>query len=300
MYDRAGVDQPDFAWVDSPTDVSDMASLMAISRNVKGPGDHDLWQFSNKLINTMSDIYSTNQVIRTNRINQILDLFRPIDTLVYHMQQITSYMSTGSYFHQLSIPFETVAIRQFIRSVLHIDLDEAYIDKAVKLPMFSYYGPKICVLCERPSTVHLKDGKPHCETGNAIKWSDCGIYLLNGIVVPEWLISTPADRIMARDILAIYDVDVRREAIRKVGVTRMAAEGVIKDKLGQYRLIDMSKVFGSKYVLVGYAPYLLMKNPSVEDTWHMEGVDPACRTVQQALNWRAGNINIRWEPECLN
>jgi hypothetical protein len=58
----------------------------------------------------------------------------------------------------------------------------------------------------------------------------------------------------------------------------------------------MSPVFTG----LNYAPHLLMKNPSLVDTWHLEGVHPTCETIQQAINWRAGNIKVEWSPAQLS
>jgi hypothetical protein len=48
----------------------------------------------------------------------------------------------------------------------------------------------------------------------------------------------------------------------------------------------------------GRGVYLKMLNPSI-GVWHLEGVDNACRTVQHAINWRAGNMDEDWTPEEL-
>lgn len=41
-----------------------------------------------------------------------------------------------------------------------------------------------------------------------------------------------------------------------------------------------------------------MKNPSLEETWHFEGVHPNCKTVDEALAWRNGLDEFK-EPEVL-
>ncbi len=46
--------------------------------------------------------------------------------------------------------------------------------------------------------------------------------------------------------------------------------------------------------------YLKMKNPSI-GVWHLEGVDRDCKTVQSAINWRAGDLAVAadWRPSVL-
>lgn len=50
--------------------------------------------------------------------------------------------------------------------------------------------------------------------------------------------------------------------------------------------------------------YLKMQNPSVEGMFHIEGVDPRCGTVQEAINYRRyGNLNNSmppWSPIILS
>jgi hypothetical protein len=107
---------------------------------------------------------------------------------------------------------------------------------------------------------------------------------------------TPPDELTPEDVLKEANVDRRRELIRKIGVLRLINQGKVIDALGDYKLVDMAAIFDR----IDYAPHLLMKNPSLNDTWHMEGVDPQCRTVQEALNWRAGNMKVNWSPELLS
>jgi hypothetical protein len=68
------------------------------------------------------------------------------------------------------------------------------------------------------------------------------------------------------------------------------------EKVNGYELWDLSPIL----LNIDYAPYLLMNNPSLDNTQHLEGVAPECRTVQQALNWRAGNIEVEWSPALLS
>lgn len=108
-------------------------------------------------------------------------------------------------------------------------------------------------------------------------------------------VMTPAEKIDPKEILKRENVDERRELIRKVGIERMLS--VLKnkelDKKGDYCLlsVELSETIKD-------ARYLKMKNPSI-GIWHLEGVARECNTVQDALNWRAGDIKTKWEPSTL-
>jgi hypothetical protein len=103
-------------------------------------------------------------------------------------------------------------------------------------------------------------------------------------------------------IMTEFNMDRRRELLRKLGKEMMLRHGKVIEEKGEYKLIDMAMLFKDigQFRNIVYAPYLLMKNPSLENTYHLEGVSPQCRTVQQALNWRAGNIAVEWTPEMLS
>jgi hypothetical protein len=60
----------------------------------------------------------------------------------------------------------------------------------------------------------------------------------------------------------------------------------------------MSPVF--KGSGIRYAPFLLMQSASVEGARHLEGVSPECRTVEQAINWRASEVADNWDPDLLS
>jgi hypothetical protein len=116
------------------------------------------------------------------------------------------------------------------------------------------------------------------------------------------------------------NVDVRRELLRRIGVSRLFQFGTVVETVGDYVLVDMAP-FLNKIRTEGivdeqnrrarrgmadtgtimYAPYLYMKNPSVEGVYHLEGVSPQCHTVKAAINWRANQISyVDWEPYMLS
>jgi hypothetical protein len=143
----------------------------------------------------------------------------------------------------------------------------------------------------------MKNGRLHSSNSPSIEYADglLTIYHLNGVKMKPEYVLTPADKIDTKTILKEQNVDVRRELIRKVGAMRLVSEGKVIQESGSYKLVDMSPIFTG----IRYAPYLLMQNPSV-NAQHFEGVSPECHTIEQAINWRSGDINKLWSPALLS
>lgn len=122
-----------------------------------------------------------------------------------------------------------------------------------------------------------------------------GIWALNGVRVPQALVETQADELDCTDwVVNQSNAEIRREAVRKIGVERVIQRlgGHSLDTHGDYELISL-RLNGTRE-----RPFLKMKNPSI-GVWHVEGVAPHIKTVQQALNWRSGNEQEDWKPEVL-
>lgn len=100
-------------------------------------------------------------------------------------------------------------------------------------------------------------------------------------------------KLTKEQILGEKNVEIRRELIRKIGIDvfiqRCGAKVI--DKKNNYELLSIK--------LSDEAPdarYLKMKNPSI-NTWHVEGVEG--NTVEEAINWRRGDIKNSWNPSVL-
>lgn len=159
----------------------------------------------------------------------------------------------------------------------------------------------VCFVADRPCELHFTTSENgvkrfHKDGGMAIQYRDgIGDYFLNGIRMRPDYVIRPAEKISPREVISEPNVDIRRELIRKVGIERMLEQMShrIIDKHGTYELLSV--VIDTS---VPDARYLKMINPSV-GCFHLEGVDQSCLTVQQALNWRAGDINKEWVPSKL-
>jgi hypothetical protein len=115
---------------------------------------------------------------------------------------------------------------------------------------------------------------------------------------------TPADKLDVNKIMAIGNVEVRKEAIQKIGLTNLMEKlhgkvlskmniyvdknqkVYLKNKEGlnkiSYELIEVDLKLATKTKI------LKMKNPSLEDVYHYEYVSPDCMTVKDALKFRNG------------
>ena len=160
-----------------------------------------------------------------------------------------------------------------------------------------YVSDEKVIIIDSPEQQHLSLNSRgqrvlHSATGPALLMRDGkAVFALEGIKVPRWLVETPADKLEKKKVLALTDVDQRRVAIQKMGILRLCEDSKVVDAKGDYQLVDMQDVLGSKSL------YLRMKNPS-NGQIHLEGVDNELATVQQALNWRAQRDS--WNPCSLD
>ena len=145
---------------------------------------------------------------------------------------------------------------------------------------------EIVIASEKPSFLKQAsvNGNPrlHCDGGPAIAYPDgYAMWFLNGVPVSREIAETPADKLDSKLVLSEKNAEVRREIVRKIGVDRVLTTlgGKELETWGNYSLISMDLGDGR------HRPYLKMLNPSV-GTWHVEGVHPDCRTIEEALNWR--------------
>lgn len=139
-------------------------------------------------------------------------------------------------------------------------------------------------ISEKPKHLHFLKDTLHNTKGPAVEYKDgYSLYALNGVTVNKEIVETSAEKIDCKIILTEKNAEVRREIVRKVGVERLivklGAKSLDKSDNGVYELLDIN--IGDGRV----RPYLKMLNPSIK-TWHVEGVGPECKTVEQALKWR--------------
>lgn len=192
--------------------------------------------------------------------------------------------------------------------------------------------PRVFLYSEKPIRISLvkrhandwdQDMEFHNANGMVIQFSDgSGAYASHGIPMKAIYMKAP-EKLDTSLLFTETNVDVRRELLRRIGVSRLLEHGKVIEEKGDYKLIDMAPLLNkirTEGVIdddnfnrnrrggraprrvndILYAPYLYMKNPSVEGAFHLEGVSPECRTVQDAINWRADSHWINWEPYMLS
>jgi hypothetical protein len=213
-----------------------------------------------------------------------------------------------------------LAFYEYFQEVCGLDLHQ--VDGMLKLAKSCGWVlpfEHVCFVSDRPKVISLNaEKKLHRDLGKAVEYRDgTGVYSLNGIVMEEWMVMTPAHQLDAQKIMAVQNVDQRRELLRKLGIERFITKigatvidtqstedcsfsASLKTLVTQvpqtdtmYELLDVN--LGPE---IPHARFLKMWNPSI-GVWHVEGVAPECRTVQQAINFRAGDMKKPWKPRIL-
>ena len=125
----------------------------------------------------------------------------------------------------------------------------------------------------------------HNSNGPSIKYkNDFELYHLNGVKVTKDIIKIKPEKITVNMILREQNVEVRRELLRKLGI-----DNFIKKLKTKPVNVSEDKIYELYKIKIGdniKATYLKMLNPSLENTYHFEGVSNNCNTVEQALAWR--------------
>ena len=152
-----------------------------------------------------------------------------------------------------------------------------------------------CIMIENPLRVKCNaEGRLHSDGNMAIEFNDgFGLWRLNGVRVPKEIVTTPREKLSSKVMLAEKNAEVRREIVRKLGI-----EKICKDL--KARCIDRWENYELLLLNLGDSrrrPYLKMLNPSI-GTYHIEGVQPFCKTVKAALAWRNGLKEYK-TPEIL-
>jgi len=156
----------------------------------------------------------------------------------------------------------------------------------------------VVFVSERPVRLTVNEaGLLHNEKEMSIEYSDgWGIYSLNGVTVPKYLVVTPEEQLDIEFFTNEKNADVKAEFVRKYGVERMVDLGKKVDSYenydqeenpwwwkSEYELWDMVSLFTG----LEYQPYVKMKNQTT-GIWHMEAVSPECRTLKDAIKERFG------------
>ena len=143
----------------------------------------------------------------------------------------------------------------------------------------------IVFCCERPAIQATNaKGQLHNATGPAILCRDGWLlWSWNNVRVTEQVVMRPHS-ITKEEIARETNAQVRQVMVERIGIERVCRlfQAKCLDKRGEYELLALN--LGDGLI----RPYLKMLNPSMPGVYHVEGVLPAVKTVQEALNWRVG------------
>jgi hypothetical protein len=159
------------------------------------------------------------------------------------------------------------------------------------------------LVSERPIRLTVNEsGRLHNESVMAIEYSDgWGMWYLNGVRVPEKLVTTDSEQLDISFFSTEKNADVKAEFVRKFGVERMLHLGKKIDSYenydanehpywheSQYELWDMKVLFEG----LDYQPYVKMLNQTT-GIWHVEAVSPQSRNLVQAIAERFGGKTMK-------
>lgn len=193
---------------------------------------------------------------------------------------------------------------------------------------YCYTLDNVCVISEKPLEIHLKNGVLHNENGPAVKYAgDLEMYSLNGIRMSKEIVLTPAEQLDVTLVVKEKNADIRRELVRKIGLTRIYLEmgGKVLDRM-EHKTVELQKLDFNDFMQIiskevskenlqsiltqkdtidvvyelitlnlgdgRTRPYLKMNNPSMSGVIHIEGVPPEIKTVKEAITWRNGLTNF--------
>jgi hypothetical protein len=172
----------------------------------------------------------------------------------------------------------------FFNEVCGVKIDRNFLEMVESCGYYWTFD-KVAILTERPCKISRNErGQLHCTDGMAIQYPDgWGLYALNGVVVDEAIVMTPASKLDVKLAVETQNVEVRREIVRKIGID------IVEQKLGS-KILDSKPEMNYELISINFGdktdrPYLKMKNPSI-GVYHIEGVPPGVKTVDEALQSR--------------
>lgn len=118
-----------------------------------------------------------------------------------------------------------------------------------------------------------------------------------------------SDRILSPELLNrnyFKLEDRRRNLVNRIGIERCLdyLDTSVVETYGNYQLINVRIVKDGRWSNWNDRRYLKMQNPTLDNVFHIEGVHPDVRSIQQAINYRRyGDLNHKgfgdWSPNIL-
>ena len=157
-----------------------------------------------------------------------------------------------------------------------------------------YTFENIVFVCEKPQKLYLNDrGLLHKDGDMGLRYTDgYGLWMLNGIAVPEWLVKTDADKIDPQKALTEKNVDIQREIIRKVGADRVLKASNAK-KLNQYKDAKTKLTYSLYHMKLNDnldRKYLYFEHASMKGVFYAQPVPPETNKAVHGLAWMRSMI----------
>ena len=195
----------------------------------------------------------------------------------------------------------------FGRNYIGLDLDYSKYEpweELGKISGFRYMHEDFCIVSDRPVKLELDDlGRPHCEDGPYIEWSDgSGIFAWRGVLVPAgWILER--DKLTIGEVLKRENVEERLAGIQIIGwdkalddLKHRIVDSDINPDHGELIEVWLDGIDESCYYLKALCP---------RNGWIFEGVpkvsdidSSSINTVRGAQAWRIGMVESEFEyPE---
>jgi len=240
-------------------------------------------QVSNQVWDQVAD--QVSKQVRNQVRNQVEDQVRENKKLIEFSYPYLDGNFMSSYFSYYGYCIQELKIK-----IDKNTLSKFNIYKETSKLSLIYPFDDICFVCKKPTEIHFNENKVlHNDKGASIKYGgDFELYHLNGVLVDKKIVITPSEKITVKQILSEKNVEVRRELLRKVGIDNF----IKKSKSKPIEISDdkQYELFKIKIGTDKYGMYLKMKNPSLENTYHFEGVSDECNTIEKALAWRDSEV----------
>ncbi len=138
-------------------------------------------------------------------------------------------------------------------------------------------------------------------------------FFIKNVRIPKWLYCDRPENLVIDKYILLLNADIKAEFIKKAGIEKLLSFGIVVDTYenypdnewwakSEYKLVDMHKVIppikaftvsGKQIILESweYAPFLHMKNQTT-GVIHLEGVNPKCLNLYDALKMRYKGLNL--------
>ena len=153
-----------------------------------------------------------------------------------------------------------------------------------------YTFKNIVFVCEKPITLNLNErGQLHKDNQMALEYTDGeGLYMLNGIRVPKWLILNKAEDIDVSKVFEEKNIDVQREIIRKIGAEKVLKKSGAKE-ISIYTDSRTSLTYKLMVLKIGDnidRKYLYFEHATMKGIFYAQPVPPETTKALHGLAWQ--------------